>query len=51
MVNPDIEYEALQLSEWAPEKLESGLMFNSPEVLDFLATISTCNHHRPSLEA
>ena len=51
MVNAGIEFEALQLIEWAPEKPESGLMFDSPEVLDFLATIPTGNHHRPSLEA
>ena len=68
MANADIEFEALQLSEWAPEELESEvisvssdpsndlpsrtrLMFDSPEVLGSLVTISTGNHHRSSLEA
>ena len=68
MANADIEFEALQLSEWTPEELESDvisissnpsndspsrnrLMFDSPEVLGFLVTISIGIHHQPSLEA
>ena len=50
MVNPDIEFGSLQFGEWAPETLESGLMFDSPEALPFWRTISMGNHHRPSLE-